>query len=344
MVNNRVDEKSVFQLGADIEQLTTPEGRLRCVVASKMCVDANSRRLTCRRRVYTEAYARVTRNFARSTAEPCNKRQMWLPEGHWAGKCCELSESAALIIRTDCALPFVEMNGYAIPSIFPPGAFTRSESPNSSEQDIQPTKIREFNDLQARHYRLVYKYVDTNCTLVICCHSGRRQLDIVLQEASNTVRTNESSKSKGRATLRRSSNSKNGWLKYRMSSAFISAKSMAKAIGNRAGRCRWLVGFLGDLPFVPPLHSDTAPYSSLFTLVVSQDLDVKSRPNLFTHSFKCPYTSDNETPIDNGTRSLGIGVIPGSTGCIVAPVGFLITPVGVANRASPATDMPLAPQ
>ncbi|KAJ8869745.1 hypothetical protein PR048_028753 [Dryococelus australis] len=33
------------------------------------------------------------------------------------------------------------------------------------------------------------------------------------------------------------------------------------ASGNRAGRCRWLAGFLGDLPFPPPLHSGAAPYS-----------------------------------------------------------------------------------
>ncbi|KAJ8878511.1 hypothetical protein PR048_019089 [Dryococelus australis] len=33
------------------------------------------------------------------------------------------------------------------------------------------------------------------------------------------------------------------------------------ANGNRAGRCRWSAGFLGDLPFPPPLHSGAAPYS-----------------------------------------------------------------------------------
>ncbi|KAJ8873439.1 hypothetical protein PR048_024256 [Dryococelus australis] len=33
------------------------------------------------------------------------------------------------------------------------------------------------------------------------------------------------------------------------------------ASGNRAGRYRWLAGFLGDLPFPPPLHSGTAPSS-----------------------------------------------------------------------------------
>ncbi|KAJ8893475.1 hypothetical protein PR048_006073 [Dryococelus australis] len=35
----------------------------------------------------------------------------------------------------------------------------------------------------------------------------------------------------------------------------------------------------GDLPFSPPLHSGAAPYSPCFTLIGSQDLNVKSRPN-----------------------------------------------------------------
>ncbi|KAJ8886129.1 hypothetical protein PR048_012338 [Dryococelus australis] len=38
--------------------------------------------------------------------------------------------------------------------------------------------------------------------------------------------------------------------------------------GNSSGRCRWLVGFLGDLPFPRALHSAAAPYSLRFTLVV----------------------------------------------------------------------------
>ncbi|KAJ8872092.1 hypothetical protein PR048_025693 [Dryococelus australis] len=33
------------------------------------------------------------------------------------------------------------------------------------------------------------------------------------------------------------------------------------ASGNRAGRCRWSAGVLGDLPLPPPLHSGAAPYS-----------------------------------------------------------------------------------
>ncbi|KAJ8873565.1 hypothetical protein PR048_024383 [Dryococelus australis] len=48
---------------------------------------------------------------------------------------------------------------------------------------------------------------------------------------------------------------------------------------------------LGDFPFPPPLHSRATTYSPRFTLIGSQDLDVKSRPNLFTHSFmtKCVF-------------------------------------------------------
>ncbi|KAJ8893712.1 hypothetical protein PR048_006312 [Dryococelus australis] len=52
--------------------------------------------------------------------------------------------------------------------------------------------------------------------------------------------------------------------------------------GNRAGRCRWSAGFLGDLPFPPPLHSGDAPYSPHFNIGF-QDLAVKSRPNLYTN-------------------------------------------------------------
>ncbi|KAJ8868296.1 hypothetical protein PR048_029812 [Dryococelus australis] len=35
------------------------------------------------------------------------------------------------------------------------------------------------------------------------------------------------------------------------------------ARGNRAERCRWSAGFLGDIPFPPPLHSGAVPYSLL---------------------------------------------------------------------------------
>ncbi|KAJ8893745.1 hypothetical protein PR048_006345 [Dryococelus australis] len=53
------------------------------------------------------------------------------------------------------------------------------------------------------------------------------------------------------------------------------------ASGNRAERCRLSEGFLGELPFPPLFHSDTALCSILTSLHShrSQDLDVKSLPN-----------------------------------------------------------------
>ncbi|KAJ8868897.1 hypothetical protein PR048_030438 [Dryococelus australis] len=53
----------------------------------------------------------------------------------------------------------------------------------------RPEKIREFNDLHANLYSLMCKYADVYCTLVFYCHSGRRQLDTVLNEVSNTAWT-----------------------------------------------------------------------------------------------------------------------------------------------------------
>ncbi|KAJ8890317.1 hypothetical protein PR048_009825 [Dryococelus australis] len=51
------------------------------------------------------------------------------------------------------------------------------------------------------------------------------------------------------------------------------------ATSHRAGR--WSAGFLGDLPSPPPprsFHSSAAPYSPLFTLIGSQDFDVRTLP------------------------------------------------------------------
>ncbi|KAJ8894141.1 hypothetical protein PR048_006751 [Dryococelus australis] len=61
--------------------------------------------------------------------------------------------------------------------------------------------------------------------------------------------------------------------------------SRISARGNRAGRYCCSAGFLGDIPFLPPLYSGAAPYSHRFTLIGSRDLDFKCRPNLFTHLF-----------------------------------------------------------
>ncbi|KAJ8878508.1 hypothetical protein PR048_019086 [Dryococelus australis] len=70
---------------------------------------------------------------------------------------------------------------------------------------------------------------------------------------------------------------------FRVQSPAGSLRMLAR--GNRAGRCRWSAGFLGNLPFPLSYHSGTALYSpQSITLIGSQDQDVKSRPNLFTHS------------------------------------------------------------
>ncbi|KAJ8874955.1 hypothetical protein PR048_022845 [Dryococelus australis] len=53
---------------------------------------------------------------------------------------------------------------------------------------------------------------------------------------------------------------------------------------TNAHRVRFPVGFLGDLPFPPPLQSGIAPRFTSLRLSSSQDLDVEGRPNLFTQS------------------------------------------------------------
>ncbi|KAJ8877669.1 hypothetical protein PR048_022124 [Dryococelus australis] len=46
---------------------------------------------------------------------------------------------------------------------------------------------------------------------------------------------------------------------------------------------------LEHIPFLPPLHSGAARYSSHFILVGSQNLDIESSPDLFTHSLTAFY-------------------------------------------------------
>ncbi|KAJ8880004.1 hypothetical protein PR048_020626 [Dryococelus australis] len=77
------------------------------------------------------------------------------------------------------------------------------------------------------------------------------------------------------------------WLANSPPTEFDSRRGRSRnfACGNRAGRCLWSAGFFfGELPFPTLLHSNAAPYSHSFTLIDSQDLDVKSRSNIFTHS------------------------------------------------------------
>ncbi|KAJ8870437.1 hypothetical protein PR048_029459 [Dryococelus australis] len=52
----------------------------------------------------------------------------------------------------------------------------------------------------------------------------------------------------------------------------------------RTRRCCRSAGFLGDLPFLPHLHSGAAPYSPRFTLIASQGLHVKGAAYLAIES------------------------------------------------------------
>ncbi|KAJ8885724.1 hypothetical protein PR048_011922 [Dryococelus australis] len=51
---------------------------------------------------------------------------------------------------------------------------------------------------------------------------------------------------------------------------------------SQVGRCRRSEGFLGDIPFPPPLHSGAAPYSPRFSLIGFPDHAVKNHPSIFT--------------------------------------------------------------
>ncbi|KAJ8890375.1 hypothetical protein PR048_009883 [Dryococelus australis] len=48
------------------------------------------------------------------------------------------------------------------------------------------------------------------------------------------------------------------------------ANRVQSPAGNRAGRCRWSAGFLGELQFPPPLRSGAVPWSPHFTIIGSQ--------------------------------------------------------------------------
>ncbi|KAJ8879761.1 hypothetical protein PR048_020369, partial [Dryococelus australis] len=114
----------------------------------------------------------------------------------------------------------------------------------------------------------------------------------VLGFKNNFTLSNAKSNSKGRAHLPLAPSASffgQPLLTTRLSprrTGFDSRRSCSQisACGNRAGQCRWLADFLGDLPFPPPLRSGAAPYLPRFTLADSQDLDVKSHPDLFTDS------------------------------------------------------------
>ncbi|KAJ8886156.1 hypothetical protein PR048_012365 [Dryococelus australis] len=140
-----------------------------------------------------------------------------------------------------------------------------------------PESLILFDDLQARLYSLMYKYADINCTLVVCYHNGRRQLDTVLQEVSNSVRTN-GLKATAAERLARSPPTK--------------ANRVQSPAGSPDFR-KWepfqTMPLVGGCPRGSPVSPTTSfRRCSIFTsitLIGSQDLAVKIHPNLFTLPF-----------------------------------------------------------
>ncbi|KAJ8895401.1 hypothetical protein PR048_000733 [Dryococelus australis] len=77
------------------------------------------------------------------------------------------------------------------------------------------------------------------------------------------------------------------------------------ARGNRAGRCCLLVDFHRDLQSPPPpFHSGAVPYSLRSILIGSQDLDVKSRPNTFTHLLTCGICGGQREEVNGRPREV----------------------------------------
>ncbi|KAJ8897911.1 hypothetical protein PR048_003268 [Dryococelus australis] len=88
---------------------------------------------------------------------------------------------------------------------------------------------------------------------------------------------------------------------------------------DAAASVGWSAGFLGDLPFPSPLHFGADPYSLHFTLIGSQDVDVKSRSNLSTRNvhlaFECTLAHVRTPQVSIGFR---FGKCPGS-GQVIGP-------------------------
>ncbi|KAJ8894910.1 hypothetical protein PR048_000217 [Dryococelus australis] len=130
------------------------------------------------------------------------------------------------------------------------------------------------------------------------------------------------------------------------------------ACGNRAGRCRWSAGSLGDLPFSPPLNSDPSKslhslecLSTSFTVVVlaakqfsvgTRELVVRSQRDRFsTHSL---YGPSHELPWNSPTAAKArTRDVASAAACSMAQVackgeGGRYTQCSAANLATPRCD------
>ncbi|KAJ8883656.1 hypothetical protein PR048_015510 [Dryococelus australis] len=80
-------------------------------------------------------------------------------------------------------------------------------------------------------------------------------------------------------------------------------------VGNCARGCHWLVGFLGELPFPPPLHSSTTPYSHCFTLIVLKSpmlTAAQTLPTLLSY----PHTSEKQVHLGRLLHRINLPVTP----------------------------------
>ncbi|KAJ8879074.1 hypothetical protein PR048_019680 [Dryococelus australis] len=96
-------------------------------------------------------------------------------------------------------------------------------------------------------------------------------------------------------------------------------RSWSFTCGNSAGRSRWSVGFLGDLPFPPPFHSGAAPYGHLspFLLALKTSLLRAARISSLAHFTSVGFShfrfvsGDSVTPVEKSVPEIfGTFLIP----------------------------------
>ncbi|KAJ8883501.1 hypothetical protein PR048_015345 [Dryococelus australis] len=182
-------------------------------------------------------------------------------------------------------------------------------SPLIAPQDDTASGFKfKFNDLQARLYRLMCKHADIDCTLVVCCYSGRRRL---CHRSPRDVKHNQSANGyaqvKGPARHLTTSYVVilcHDKAEQTISEALVAAHAATcgnvdkpvrlppRQTGFNYGRVTSRfshVGivsddaagrrvFLGISCFPKPFHSGAAPYPPRCTLIGSHDLGVKEPP------------------------------------------------------------------
>ncbi|KAJ8893743.1 hypothetical protein PR048_006343 [Dryococelus australis] len=114
------------------------------------------------------------------------------------------------------------------------------------------------------------------------------------------------------------------------------------ACGNRAGQCRLSIGFLGGSPVSPPFYSGYI--RTLITLIGSQDLIVKSRLNLVTHSLIRTAISYHSNVVDFNYSESTASVLLQGESFKRGPMGHSINaPIPTnASDAKPAKSWPTA--